>query len=230
VKTLQTKAIVLTRTEYGEADRIITFLTPEQGKLRLMARGVRKIKSKLAGGIELFSVSDLSYIAGRKEIGTLVSTRLINHYGRIIQDIDRVQLGYELIKELHKATEDNPECDYYDLMVTAFQSLDDANISLDLIRLWFEAQLLKLAGHSPNLTSSARGEALSPNLKYNFDFDSMAFSVSSSGRFRATHIKTLRLLLSNNTPVALQRVEGLDKTIPDITPLVHSMLTAHIRI
>jgi recombinational DNA repair protein (RecF pathway) len=99
-----------------------------------------------------------------------------------------------------------------------------------LIRLWFEAQLLKLAGHSPNLTSSARGEALSPNSKYNFDFDSMAFSVSSSGRFRATHIKTLRLLLSNNTPVALQRVEGLDKTIPDITPLVHSMLTAHIRI
>jgi DNA repair protein RecO (recombination protein O) len=82
VKSLQTKAIVLSRTDYGEADRILTFLTPHEGKLRLMARGVRKAKSKVAGGIELFSTSDISFLRGRGEIGTLISARLRKYYSR----------------------------------------------------------------------------------------------------------------------------------------------------
>ena len=57
-KDLRTKAIVLRRTDYGEADRILQLLTPS-GKRSVIARGVRKEKSKLAGGIELFSVSDV---------------------------------------------------------------------------------------------------------------------------------------------------------------------------
>src|SRR5205085_581911 len=117
--------IVLSRTNYGEADRILTLLTPDHGKLRLMARGVRKVKSKLAGGIELFSVSDITFIRGRGEMGTLISTRLVKHYGKIVQHIDRVQLGYELIKLLNTATEDRPEADYFELLQQAFAALDE---------------------------------------------------------------------------------------------------------
>ncbi|MEJ0073760.1 MAG: DNA repair protein RecO [Candidatus Saccharibacteria bacterium] len=84
-----TTGIVLTRVDYGEADRIITLITPDQGKLRLMAKGVRRIKSKLAGGIELFSVSNITFIRGRGDIGTLVSSRVLTHYGRIVSDLDR---------------------------------------------------------------------------------------------------------------------------------------------
>jgi DNA repair protein RecO (recombination protein O) len=73
MQQLQTRGIILSRTDFGEADRILTVLTPQQGKLRLMAKGVRKIKSKLAGGIELFSVSDITYIRGKGELGTLIS-------------------------------------------------------------------------------------------------------------------------------------------------------------
>ena len=58
MKQSRTHGIVLTRVDYGEADRIITMLTPE-GKITLMVRGVRRIKSKLAGGVELFSVSEM---------------------------------------------------------------------------------------------------------------------------------------------------------------------------
>src|ERR1700761_4426140 len=115
MKQILTTGIILSRPDYGEADRIITVLTPDRGKLRLMARGVRKVKSKLAGGIELFSTSHITYIEGRGEIGTLVSTRLIKHYGNVINDIDRVQLGYELIKQTNRATEDEPEAAYYEL-------------------------------------------------------------------------------------------------------------------
>jgi len=60
VKQFVTTGLVLSRTDFGEADRIITVLTPDHGKLRLMAKGVRRMKSKLAGGIDLFTVSDLT--------------------------------------------------------------------------------------------------------------------------------------------------------------------------
>ena len=56
---ISTRSIILTRINYAEADRIITFLTPSNGKVRAIAKGVRKAKSKLAGGIELFSISDI---------------------------------------------------------------------------------------------------------------------------------------------------------------------------
>src|SRR3954471_22046155 len=104
----RTPAIILRRTDYGEADRIITFLTPDYGKVKGIAKGVRKSKSKLAGGIELFSVSDISFIKGRREIDTIVSTRLIKHYGNIVKNLDRTNLAYDLIKRLNKATEDAP--------------------------------------------------------------------------------------------------------------------------
>jgi DNA repair protein RecO (recombination protein O) len=80
-----TTAIILRRTDFGEADRILTLITPDHGKIRLMAKGVRRPKSKLAGGIELFSVSKISYIKGRSEIGTLVSAQLNTHYGTIVR-------------------------------------------------------------------------------------------------------------------------------------------------
>lgn len=221
---LVAEAIVLARTDYGEADRIITLLTPRQGKLRLMAKGVRRVKSKLAGGIELFSVSTITYIQGRGDIGTLVSTRLQTHYGAIVQDIDRTMLGYELIKQLNKVTEDQPEPDYYYLLVEAFAALNDAAIGLDLIRLWFTAQLLRLNGHTPNLQTEADGAKLVPNQNYQFSFEDMAFSARPQGTFGAPEIKFLRLLFSGTTPAVLARIAHGGRLSEQCLPLVRAMM------
>ena len=56
---IRTLGYVLRRTNYGEADRILNIITPE-GKISAIAKGVRKEKSKLAGGIEMFSRIDLN--------------------------------------------------------------------------------------------------------------------------------------------------------------------------
>lgn len=227
---LQTRGIILSRTDYGEADRIVTALTPDYGKLRLMARGVRKPKAKLAGGIELFSISDLSFIRGRGDIGTLISTRLSTHYGRIIQNIERVQLGYELLKMIDKATEDEPEPEYFELLHQALEALDDATVNAALIRAWFGAQLLKLAGHAPNLETAADGSSLLADATYNFDIEHMAFAPHSSGRYQANDIKFMRLLLSDNHPAALQRVQNAEALTETAAPLVRTMLQTHIRL
>lgn len=231
MKQLVTKGIILARTNYGEADRIITVLTPDHGKLRLMAKGVRKPKSKLAGGIELFSVSDITFIHGKKDIGTLVSSRLDTHFGNIVKDIDRTMLGYELIKQLNKATEDEPENAYFNLLEKTFESLNDEHINSDLINLWFAAQLLKLGGHTPNLQTDTVGNKLSADQTYNFSFDDMAFvQANSSGRFNAERIKVLRLLFSQNSPQALQQVQGAEQLLSHIDPLIKTMRNTYIMV
>lgn len=229
MKQIVTKGIVLARTNYGEADRIVTILTPDQGKLRLMVRGARKSKSKLAGGIELFSVSDITFIRGKADIGTMISARLHEHYGNIVQDLDRTMLGYELIKQLNKAIEDVPEPEYFTLLEQAFEALDASKVPLELIQAWFRAQLLKYAGHAPNLQRDTVDQALTASQSYSFSFDDMAFTRDSSGQFDATRIKLLRLLFSDNSPLKIAQVQSISGLLPDVAPLLQAMARTYIR-
>jgi len=220
MKQLVTTGIILGRTDYGEADRILTLITPDQGKLRLLARGVRRIKSKLAGGIELFSVSTITFAPGRGELGTLVSTRLVQHYEQIAKDLQRTMTGYDLIKLLNKSTEDQPDPEYFALLKDAFEALNDAQIPLPLIKFWFGVQLLKLDGHAPNLQTDEQGKKLVPDQLYDFDMDRMTFVANPlSGRFNANHIKFLRLVLAGNSPKVLTQVQGMGQLLHDCQPL-----------
>ncbi|HSW85079.1 MAG TPA: DNA repair protein RecO [Candidatus Saccharimonadales bacterium] len=228
MKQINTEGIVLNRTDYGEADRIITLLTPTFGKVRLIARAVRGPKSKLAGGIELFSVSEITFIEGRGEIGTLISSRLKQHFGKIVNEIERVQLGYQLIKLLNRTTEDHTEPAYFELLEQTFLALDNSIIKAELIRLWFVAQLLKIAGHSPNLKTDNKDKPLEASHNYNFDFDAMALAPHSSGRYNQHHIKILRLMFSRNTVKSINKIQRLDGPLIDCAPLFQTLLQTYI--
>jgi DNA repair protein RecO (recombination protein O) len=230
MKQLVTQGIILSRTDYGEADRILTLLTPDQGKLRLLARGVRRVKSKLAGGIELFSISNITFVRGRGDIGTLISTRLVKYYSRIVQDLERTMAGYELIKQINKVTEDEPGPEYFELLKNTFEALDDPEIPLPLVRLWFSARLLRLSGHSPNLQTDAAGQKLDPKNIYDFDLEQMCFVPSDSGKFTASHIKFLRLGFSAHPAKTLAQVQGGAKLADDLAPVIFSVLQTHLRV
>lgn len=229
MKQLVTSAIILGRTDYGEADRIITLLTPDYGKLTLLAKGVRRVKSKLAGGIELFSVSEITFIKGRGAVGTLVSTRLVKHYDRIVTNLDRTMLGYELIKKLNKATEDEPEEEYFDLMRAAFEALNDPDLDATLIALWFSMQLLRLGGYTPNLQTDTEGARLDAAGTYIFSFDNSAFTPRSDGQFTAKHIKFLRLGFEGHPPRALAQIQGVKQLVQDTQSIISAMAARDIR-
>ena len=219
MKQLVTTAIILNRTDYGEADRILTLLTPEYGKLSLLAKGVRKVKSKLAGGIELFSVSEITFIKGRGEVGTLVSTRLVKHYEHIVGDLNRTMLGYELIKRLNKITEDEPEEDYFHLLRETFEALDEVAVPLELIRFWFGLQLLRLNGHTPNLQTDDLGNKLTADTNYEFNYENMAFRPVEDGKFSAGHIKLLRLIFEGHSARFINQIQGSNRLTMDCVPL-----------
>lgn len=230
MRQISTTAIVLNRINYGEADRILTLLTPDQGKLRVMAKGVRRVKSKLAGGIELFSVIQINFIRGRSDIGTLTSTRLEKYYSNIVQDLDRTTAGFELIKLFNKVTEDEPEPEYFGLLRQVLESLDDHAVPILLVRVWCAAQLLSQAGHTPNLKTDTEGHRLLQDRKYSLDFERMTLAPSPNGRVGADQVKFLRLIFDHHTPKSLARISGTGELAQALAPLVDTMLKSHIRV
>lgn len=232
MKSFTTQAVILSRTEFGEADRILTFLTAEYGKVRGIAKGVRKSRSKLAGGIELFSISDLTLIKGRGEINTIISTRLVKHYANIVKDLNRTSVAYELTRVINKATEDAPEPAYYSLLVAGYEALNDLELDAQLTALWFDMQLLKLAGHTPNLRTDIGGDKLVASRTYDFYLDKMRFAPKASerGSFSAHHIKFLRLGFAAGRPHILQRVQGIEDQISLCQPLLQTMLKSFVRV
>ena len=231
-REIVTTGIILTRTDYLEADRILTYLTPDYGKVKAIAKSVRKNKSKLAGSIELFSISEITVIGGKGEINTLISSRLIKHYGEIIKDYNRTTTAYNVMKTTNKAIEDAAESGYYDLLEKSLDALNDNKIDSDLIGLWFEMQLLKLSGHAPNLQTDINGEKLKQADAYNFYMDHMRFAPKrdKQGKYSDNHIKFLRIGFASPKPDLLSRINNLDPLIKTSQPLVQTMLRSYIRI
>jgi len=224
MKQFVTRGIVLHRVDYGEADRILTLLTPDCGKISLLARGVRRVKSKLAGGIELFSVSQITFGKGRSDLGTLMSSRLERHFGQIVADLNRTMLGYDLIKRLDKMTEDELEPEYFTILEQTFAALDDPSVGLPIIEVWFGVKMLQLSGHLPDLHHDARGQQLAANMYYLFDSESMRFSVSpDNGQYGANHIKVLRLAVQAQSPLVMNKIQQCEQLCKTLRPLIQNI-------
>jgi len=221
MKQVVTNGIVLRRINYREADRIITYLSPDQGKIVVLARGVRKANSKLAGSIELFCSSQITYLPGRGNIAMLISARLIKNLDHIVRDLDRTQLAYGVLKLIDKTLEDASGGEYYELLDAALGFINDLNLDLKLTRLWIELQFLQIMGHSPNADTKTIKTAETDT--FNFDFERMEFVASENGNFSANHVKLFLLALAN-PPQQLKRIEGVDKLIEPLSELTQLIM------
>lgn len=223
MQNLQTEAIILRRTDYGEADRILNLLTPGHGKLSMIAKGVRKPKSKLAGSLELLSTINLTVSIGSKEIGLITAARLVKFYDAILQDYDRTVLTYELMKQINRVTEAVGEPEFYYLLRDALEYLNRLTIDQRLVALWFRLKLAGLLGHGLNLATDVAGGRLAPSQAYNFDFAERALAPHAKGQFTADHIKLLRLATVKD-PGVLARIGGTETVIGDCLWLADNLL------
>lgn len=193
MKSERTRAIVLRRTNYGEADRIVQLLTP-LGRRSVMGRGVRKEKSKLAGGIELFAVSDVVIGQGKGDLGVLTGARLVQFYRHIVEDYDRMQFGYEMLKLVAKASELVDEPEWFEVASQVLAALDVSTIDMRLIQTWFYIHHADLLGHALGLQYDVDGAKLSAEATYRYDVGEKGLRRAENGEITASHITLLRLV------------------------------------
>lgn len=218
MKQIKTLAIVLRRTDYGEADKIVNFLTPK-GRIAALAKGVRKQKSKMAGGIEVFSVNEIVVMDGKRDLKTLISARSKEFFSQIVRDYDRTETAYWAIKQVGRASEIVDSVEFFEILRTVFMALDDFEIDESLIHAWTSLNLAVARGESLNFESDVMGERLRADARYDFDNFEKAFVERQQGRYDASHIKFLRLLVSSE-PRILSKIVGGQKILSEIGEIV----------
>lgn len=178
-----------------------------------MARGVRKEKSKLAGGIELFAVSEVVLGEGKGTLGILTSARLEQFYRHILEDYDRLQFGYLVIQAVTHATETVDEPEWFELLKEVFMGLDVLTIPLPLVQAWFYIRYAALLGHELNLDRDTDDALLQADLTYRYDSGDQGLREVEGGEITGEHIKLLRLLAGRSLKVLVQ-VGGLGAILP----------------
>jgi DNA repair protein RecO (recombination protein O) len=146
----RTEAVIVRRMDYGEADRILTLYTPHYGKLRVIAKGVRKMTSRLAGHLELFMRAHLMLATGRT-FDVVTSAQIVEPYRQVREDLPRVSYAYYVAELLDKLTVDDEENrPAYDLLVATLHALDTTAVP-DLVVRSYELHLLGFMGYRPHL-------------------------------------------------------------------------------
>lgn len=209
----RTSAIVLRRTSYGEADRILRLLTP-LGQRSVMAKGVRKEGSKLAGAVELFAISDIVITKGKGDLGILTSARMRHFYRHILDDYDRLQFAYEVINAVAKASESIDEPEWYSVLAEVYAGLDALSVPLQLTQVWFYLRYAELTGYGLNLDRDVSGAPLDAERTYMYDVNDKGLRLADQGDMNASHIKLLRLIAAKPIGVVAQ-VGGVGDVLAD---------------
>lgn len=213
---LRTRAIVLRRTNYGESDRILNLIT-ETGKTAVLARGVRKEKSRLAGSIELFSIADITIHQGRSSLGVLTSAKMLRFFSQLLNDLPRLELASELLKQIDRASEQISSPEHFSLLSQSLAALN-TGISPQLVRTWFLLNLQRVGGEDLNLICDSAGQALDPEQKYVWDNIELALRPDAHGVIGASEIKFARFLLQNSL-ARTAKINNFEAILAPLQPL-----------
>jgi DNA repair protein RecO (recombination protein O) len=151
-RTIRTAALILRRSNFGEADRLITLLTPHHGKFDAIAKGVRKPNSKKTGHVELFMKSDLLIAAGRS-IDLITQAEMIDPYLPIREDLTRgayASYAAELLDRFTRESDDTHTETLFELLDSTFSRLCQDDDPRRVIR-YYELMLLDAVGFRPEL-------------------------------------------------------------------------------
>lgn len=149
------EAIVLRTHKLGEADRIITLLTRERGKVRAVAKGVRRTKSKFGARLEPFSRVDLLVYEG-KSLDIITQAESLNAYGQdLALDYSLWTAGQTMLETADRLTpEDSISAEsQYLLLVGALRTLVTGEHAAGLVLDAFLLRALSMAGYSPTLNA-----------------------------------------------------------------------------
>ncbi len=155
-RVYRTEAIVLRRSSFGEADRLLTVFTPERGKLRLIAKGARKPTSRKSGHVELFSHSQFLVAVGR-ELDIITQAETLEPFLPLREDLLRTTYAYYVAELADAFTAERDENrPLFELLRDAFGWLGSAgdgsnDQALALVARYYELHLLGLVGYQPQL-------------------------------------------------------------------------------
>jgi DNA repair protein RecO (recombination protein O) len=165
VPVYRDEAVVLRTQKLGEADRIVTLLTRRHGRVRAVAKGVRRTGSRFGSRVEPFMHVDLQLYEGRS-LDTITQAETVEPYGdRIARDYGRYTAGTAVLETAERlsAEEREPSLRLYLLVVGALRALADGQHLPTLVLDAFILRAMAVAGYEPVLEACARCDRPGPH-------------------------------------------------------------------
>ena len=150
IRTIRTETIVLRHHIFGEADRILTLLTPDKGKLRAIAKGVRKPASRKTGHLDLFMRSDVLLTIGRN-LYVITQAQTIDAYRELREDLIRSTYASCCVELLDRFTPDEEANEVLYKLLAEMLSYVSFSDNLSLLLRYYELKLLDTVGFRPEL-------------------------------------------------------------------------------
>lgn len=143
-RLIKVEAVILKRRNIGEADRLITLFSKERGKISAMAKGIRKITSKRAPHLEVFSRTILMLHKGDR-FDTITEVFPIETYSTLRKHLDRVNAAYMLCESVDALLPEHQEhFDVYTQMIRALTHLEYAEPSRVFLAEFLKTLLVSL--------------------------------------------------------------------------------------
>ena len=246
-----TEAIVLKRSDFGEADRLITLFTPYKGKFRALAKGSRRPVSKLAGHVELLNRSQLQVALGRN-LDIVTQAEMRENFLGLRSELWHMTCGFYLAELVDRFVEEHvPHADIYTLLLQTLRYLDaDANAltqqrgqqdgatpaqksgKTPLLLRYFELHLLTAVGYAPSLQncSSCSSELLPQENGFKASLGGALCPQCSHLWERRLSLNALKILryMQNNSWRDSARVRLNPPLQNELEGVTHSLLRFHL--
>jgi DNA repair protein RecO (recombination protein O) len=179
VSLYRDEGVVLRAQKLGEADRIVTLLTRDHGRVRAVAKGVRRTSSRIGARLEPFGHVDVQFYEGRSLDGVTQVETIASFGASLVHDYPRYTSGQAMLETAERLTpeEREPSVQQYLLLVAGLRALVAAEHDPGLVLDAYLVRSLSVAGWAPSFDACARCGAPGPH---------RAFSVSAGGALCAT--------------------------------------------
>ncbi len=212
----RTRGFIINKTDKGESDRIFTVFTEDFGKLELLARSERKIKSKLRAGLELFYLSEIEFIQG-KAYKTLTDAVLIESFAGTRKDLGKLKIAKQITEVLDALVRgEESDQQIWQLLSGSLEALDNwkiENWKLKIIYYYFLWNFLSIMGYQLDLYNCVTCQKkISPEKIYFNPAEGGLICGQCSAKFgkmkeiAVPAVKTLRILLGKDL-VTLKRLK-----------------------
>jgi len=149
-RSYQTEGVILKQTKLGEFDKIVTIYTPEFGKLKAVAKGACRPKSKLGGNVEPLTHS-LMLLAKGRNLDIVTQSQTINGFLALKSDLWRMACGLYILELIDSFTVEGGENrPLFDLLLDILNQLSEPDSNETVLR-YFELHLLHHLGYRPQL-------------------------------------------------------------------------------
>lgn len=217
------KGIILKRSNFGEADRILTIFTDRLGKIKAIGKGIRKQMSRSGGHLEPFCLSSL-VVAEGKNLDIITEAQTIECFFVLRSNLDSTQLSYYITEAIDRLTvEHEKHAEVYELLVEVLKNID---FRKNLLLSYFEINLLSYLGFRPELEHCL---VCQENKAQKFCFDNIHGGIvcedcSKNGlKITLNGIKLLRLFLKNNLK-GLEKIKIPDKNAVELRKICESYI------